>query len=180
MTASPTASAQGERVSSTSWRVIVDWSIDCNVSGGSYFGTLNLVDVATGERIFLGGTSRPAGNDRVNVARRATARFLFPRIRSSCSGPPPQSHGSEFRETDGAAVRIPPLGEGDARRGAPTADRGGATSRARASAAPATPCGGEPASARPSARRAPTADGRWPGGPDLRAPRGGPDQRARR
>lgn len=113
VTASPTASARGERVSTSSWRVIVDWSINCNVSGGSYFGNLYLVEVATGEKIYLGGTSGASGTDRQIVARRATARFLFPRIRSSCSGPPPLSHGSNFRETDGAAVRIPPLGEGD-------------------------------------------------------------------
>jgi Ca2+-binding RTX toxin-like protein len=114
VTASPTASARGERVSTSSWRVIVDWSINCNVSGGSYFGNLNLVDAATGETTYLGGTASASGTARQNVARRATARFLFPRIRSSCSSAPPQSHGSGFRETDGGAVRIPPIGEGDA------------------------------------------------------------------
>lgn len=114
VTASPTASAGGERVSTTSWRVIVDWSVNCNVSGGSYFGNLNLVDAATGETIYLGGISSASGTDRQNVARRATARFLFPRIRASCSSPLPQNHGSGIRESEGAAVRIPPLGEGDA------------------------------------------------------------------
>ena len=101
-------------MSTSSWRVIVDWSINCNVSGGSYFGNLNLVDAATGETIYLGGISSASGTDRQNVARRATARFLFPRIRASCSSPLPQNHGSGIRERDGAAVRIPPLGEGDA------------------------------------------------------------------
>ena len=113
VTANPTASASGERASTRSWRVIVGWSINCNVSDGSYYGNLNLIDAVTGETIFLGGTSSASGTDRQLVERRATARFLFPRIRSGCSGPLPQNHGSGTRQADGSAVRIPPLGEGD-------------------------------------------------------------------
>ena len=71
------------------------------------------MDAATGETIYLGGTTSASGTARQNVARRATARVLFPRIRSGCSSPLPQNHGSGTLERDGTAVQIPPLGEGD-------------------------------------------------------------------
>ncbi len=113
VTASPSVSARGERFSDRTWTVIVDWAINCNVSGGQYFGDLNLVDAANGERTYLGGTANPSGTSRQLVERRTTARFLFPLIKASCGSPPPYLHGSDVEERTGPGVRIPPLGEDD-------------------------------------------------------------------
>src|ERR687893_1235136 len=64
VSANPQVSARlGERLSENSWIVIVDWSINCEgAASPNYTGNLNLVDLDTGERIYMGGTSSAGGS----------------------------------------------------------------------------------------------------------------------
>src|SRR3954467_1983563 len=84
VSAAPTASAHlGEELSDNAWEVIVDWAVNCSgASDPNYFGTLNLVDADTGERMYQGGISGASGTDRYPVERRATVRTVYPEIQA--------------------------------------------------------------------------------------------------
>jgi len=136
VSAAPKVTARGEPFSDRSWRVVVDWSINCSVSGGSYHGDLKLVDADTDETTLLGGTAAPSGTNRPLVERRRVDRRVYPVMRSSCGGPAPLYHGSDTLEARGNTVLIPALGD-NGTGGGSDRDAGGqgrrATSRAPAS-----------------------------------------------
>jgi Ca2+-binding RTX toxin-like protein len=102
----------GERISATTWRVLVSWEVRCEGPdwAPSYGGSLELLDVGTGERIYLGGVSTAAGTTGVHVERRAKERQLVPYLKISCSLTNPEdgeSHGDGPIEVTGTAVVVP-------------------------------------------------------------------------
>jgi Ca2+-binding RTX toxin-like protein len=115
VSANPQVSARlGERISSQSWIVIVDWSINCaGAANPNYTGDLNLVDIDTGERIYMGGTAGPSGSDRQPVTRRALPRRVMPELKGGCFDGPPQPHGSGTITVTGNTVTVPALGDED-------------------------------------------------------------------
>ncbi len=125
VSAAPAVTARGEPFSDRTWRVVVDWSINCSESGGSYFGDLKLVDADTDETTFLGGTAGPSGTSKPLVERRRVERRVYPVMRSSCGGGPPLYHGSGTREVRGDTVLIPALGDARYRRAPSGRDDGG-------------------------------------------------------
>jgi RTX calcium-binding nonapeptide repeat (4 copies) len=128
VTSSPQVSARlGERLSDNSWVVIVDWSINCSgpaPGNALYTGNLNLDDVASGEVIYMGGTSSASGSDRQPVTRGDLPRQMRPRIKASCFDSGPGNHGSDTLEVTGNTVTVPGKGDenGD---GAPDGSPGG-------------------------------------------------------
>ena len=116
VSANPQVSAQlGERLSTNSWIVIVDWSINCSgAASHTHGGDLKLVDVDTGEEIYMGGTFAPAGSDRQPVDRRPLPRRVRPVLRAYCSDSNPASpHGSGTIEVTGNVVTVPGQGDED-------------------------------------------------------------------
>lgn len=117
VTADPQVSARlGERISDTSWAVIVEWSINCSgpaPGNALHTGSLNLDDLDSGEVIFMGGTAGASGSDRQPVARRSAPRRLRPRITASCFDSGVGNHGSATLEVTGSAVSVPGLGDDD-------------------------------------------------------------------
>src|SRR4051794_40952221 len=70
-----------ERSGPSSWIVEVTWSVTCaGAAAGkeNYSGNLNLVDLDTGERIYLGGVSSGSGTARQLVGARERERHLTP------------------------------------------------------------------------------------------------------
>jgi Ca2+-binding RTX toxin-like protein len=115
VSASPQVSARlGERISDNSWAVIVDWSINCSgAANPNYSGNLYLVDVDTGERIYMGGVSAAAGSDRQPVDRRDLPRRVMPELTAGCFDGPPQPHGSGTKTVTGNTVTVPGKGDED-------------------------------------------------------------------
>lgn len=115
VSANPQVSARlGERLSSNSWIVIVDWSINCaGAANPNYTGNLNLIDLDTGERIYMGGVASAAGSDRQPVERRALPRRLMPELSAGCFDGPPQPHGSGTKTVTGNTVTVPGRGDED-------------------------------------------------------------------
>ncbi len=115
VSAEPEASARlGERLGSQSWIVVVDWSINCRgAANPSHGGNLYLVDVDTGEQIYMGGTFQPSGSDRQSVARRTRPRRVQPRLKASCFENGPGLHGSGAKEVVGNVVTVPARGDED-------------------------------------------------------------------
>lgn len=117
VTASPQVSARlGERLSTFSWAVIVDWSIDCSgpaAGNALHAGNLNLDDLGTGEVIYLGGTAAASGSSRQPVTRRGSPRRLRPRIKAGCFDSGLGNHGSGTLEVTGNTVSVPGLGDED-------------------------------------------------------------------
>ncbi|HEX2234594.1 MAG TPA: calcium-binding protein [Thermoleophilaceae bacterium] len=115
VSSNPQVSARlGERLSSNSWIVIVDWSINCSgASSPNYTGNLNLIDVDTGERIYMGGTSSAGGSDRQPIERRSLPRRLMPELSASCFDSPPSPHGSGTKTVTGNTVTVPGKGDED-------------------------------------------------------------------
>jgi Ca2+-binding RTX toxin-like protein len=115
VTASPQVSARlGDRLSDTSWAVIVDWSINCTgpaAGNALYTGNLNLDDVDSGEVIYMGGTATASGSDSQPVTRGSLPRRMRPRIKASCFDSGPGNHGSDTLEVTGNSVTVP--GKGD-------------------------------------------------------------------
>jgi Ca2+-binding RTX toxin-like protein len=102
-----------EQVTSNSWLVEVRYGATCTVNDRvDWFGSLKLIDQASGEEIFLGGVSSSSGVSRVPVASKPVWRRLYPLFRIACTAGFP-SHGSEFREILGAAVLVPPIDGGE-------------------------------------------------------------------
>jgi Ca2+-binding RTX toxin-like protein len=107
----------GERLSDTSWIVIVDWSITCSGPApgqANYTGNLNLDDVGSGEVIYMGGTSSASGSDQQPVTRHSVPRSMRPRIKASCFDSGMGNHGSGTSEVTGNTVSVPGLGDEDA------------------------------------------------------------------
>jgi len=115
VTANPQVSARlGERVSDNAWSVIVDWSINCSgAASPNYSGNLYLVDVDTGERMYMGGVSNAAGSTRQPVDRRSAPRRLMPELTASCFDSPPAPHGSGTKTVTGNTVTVPAKGDED-------------------------------------------------------------------
>lgn len=115
VSADPQVSARvAERLSSQSWIVIVDWSINCGgAADPSHGGDLYLVDVDTGEEIYMGGTFSPSGSDRQPVSRGPLHRRVRPRLKASCFDNGPGLHGSGTKEVLGNVVTVPRLGDED-------------------------------------------------------------------
>jgi Ca2+-binding RTX toxin-like protein len=103
-----------EQVSTNSWGVEVRHGGTClgDTLAVDFFGSLKLVDEASGEEIYLGGVSSASGKTSVTVASKPVWRRLHPLLRIACTAGFP-SHGSEFIEVVGAAVLIPPINGGD-------------------------------------------------------------------
>lgn len=104
----------GDRLSDTSWSVIVDWSIECSgpaPGAANYTGNLNLDDVDTGEVLYMGGTATQSGSDAQPVERRTQPRRMRPRLKASCFDGGIGNHGSDTVEVVGNVVSVP--GKGD-------------------------------------------------------------------
>ena len=115
VTASPQVSARlGERLSTFSWAVIVDWSINCSGPVRAlYSGDRVLDDLDTGEVIYLGGTTAASGSSSQPVTRRSLPRRLRPRIKAGCFDSGLGNHGSGTHEVTGNTVSVPGLGDED-------------------------------------------------------------------
>lgn len=115
VTASPQVSARlGERLSDSTWAVIVDWSINCSgpAPGNALFtGNLNLDDVDSHEVLYMGGTSHASGSDSQPVMRRSLPRRMRPRLKASCFDGGFGYHGSNTFEVTGNTVSVPGLGD---------------------------------------------------------------------
>jgi Ca2+-binding RTX toxin-like protein len=126
VSASPQASALlGKRVSDSTWEVIVSWAVNCSgpaPGSANYYGSLSLVDAASGEEYYLGGVSSAGGDDRINVARKVVDRRLYPRLHASCSEG--AGHGSPFIDVNGGSVVVPRRGDRGDRPGAPAGGQG--------------------------------------------------------
>lgn len=86
ITATVSASLK-ERSSSRSWIVEVSWTATCQgaAPGAENFtGSLNLIDLDTGERIYLGGVSGAPGKARQSVEARSRERRLRAELKISC------------------------------------------------------------------------------------------------
>jgi Ca2+-binding RTX toxin-like protein len=95
ITANVTASVT-QRFSSRSWLVHVTWEVTCvgaGAGGAGYQGTLNLIDVDTGERIYMGGVSTASGTADQLVYAKATERHMKAELQISCFEYP-SLHGS--------------------------------------------------------------------------------------
>jgi Ca2+-binding RTX toxin-like protein len=118
-----------EQVATNSWRVEVRYGGAClgDSSRVDFFGSLRLVDEASGEEYYLGGVSSASGKTGTTVASKPVWRRLHPLLRIACTAGEP-SHGSEFIEVVGAAVLIPPTdgGEGGGSGGGSGSGGGGA------------------------------------------------------
>jgi hypothetical protein len=76
-----------ERVSSRSWLVEVSWDVTCvgvGAGGASYQGNLYLIDLKTGENMYLGGVSSASGTVNQLVEARSHERNLVAELRISC------------------------------------------------------------------------------------------------
>jgi hypothetical protein len=99
-----------ERLGSNHWIVEVGWSINCKgvgAQGASYSGDRTLVDIDTGERIYLGGVTSAAGTTRQPISARDRDRRLRPELRANCGDRGALSHGSETVLVAGGLVVIP-------------------------------------------------------------------------
>lgn len=118
-------------VSRSSQTVVVTWSALClgAVGDTSYYGSLDLIDLDTGERTYLGGVSSAAGTVEVSVERRARVRQLVPYLKISCSirFADGESHGDGPIELTGVAILVPPLDGGGGASGGGSGAGGGPT-----------------------------------------------------
>jgi Ca2+-binding RTX toxin-like protein len=98
-----------ERLTGDSWMVEVSWTSTCNgagAGGASYSGDLYVVDVDTGERIYLGGVSGASGKAKQPILVKATERHVLPELRLSCFDNE-TVHGSASVTIQGGEVVIP-------------------------------------------------------------------------
>ena len=85
-----------ERAGEDSWIVEVTWTVNCRgvgPGGAFYSGDLNLEDVDTGERIYMGGVSSGSGRARQLVGARPQPRRMRAVLRINC-GDSATLHGS--------------------------------------------------------------------------------------
>jgi Ca2+-binding RTX toxin-like protein len=148
-----------ERLSPRSWSVEVSWSATCQgaaAGADNYQGNLYLVDVDTGERIYLGGVSSATGKATQVVDARARERHMRPELQISCFESP-SAHGSGTvvvtGDPLGGVVIIPPIfndgrgaggGGGDYGSGDPTEPQrpGGCTKALEGTSGPDSLVGG--------------------------------------
>jgi hypothetical protein len=96
-----------ERAGSNSWKVKVSWAAVCQGAGGAFFsGNLSLVDMASGESIYLGGISSASGEVFQLVAAKVVNRQLRPEMKINC-GDNGTLHGSPTITVFGGSVVIP-------------------------------------------------------------------------
>jgi Ca2+-binding RTX toxin-like protein len=72
----------------TTWIVEVTWTVTCNGAGSAgalYHGSLNVVDVDTNKRTYLGGVSTATGTASAVYAAEAKEQHLKPELDISCS-----------------------------------------------------------------------------------------------
>lgn len=106
-------SAKVSEVRDRSVTIEVSWGAACpGAQQASYSGSLELVDQASGERIYLGGVSRASGTARQTVDRLDHDRDLIPRLKLSC-WEDASFHGSET-EAVGPAVAVAARGRSGA------------------------------------------------------------------
>lgn len=100
----------GERVGD-SWRIEVEWAINCRgATSPRYFGDLNVLEQGgEGERFYLGGTFGPRGTTTLSVAMKESPRRLKPHMKSACGEGSGILHGSPFVEFLGNEVVVPAL-----------------------------------------------------------------------
>lgn len=100
----------------TTWIVEVTWTVTCNGAGSEgslYHGTLNLIDVATKEKTYMGGVSTATGKGEALFTAKAREQHLKPELNISCSDYA-TFHGASTIAT-GPVVTVPALyddGEG--------------------------------------------------------------------
>jgi hypothetical protein len=118
VTASVTARTV-ERFSADTWIVEVRWQATCVGATGntSWGGTLNLVDVRTGETIFLGGVNSGSGTQRQLIHAKRRWQRLRPDLTIHCFEGALDGEGPIT--VSGPAALVPP------RFGAPGTDGGG-------------------------------------------------------
>jgi Ca2+-binding RTX toxin-like protein len=98
-----------ERAGSNSWKVKVSWAAVCQGAGGAFFsGNLSLVDMASGESIYLGGISSASGEVFQLVAAKVVNRQLRPEMKINC-GDNGTLHGSPTITVFGGSVVIPAI-----------------------------------------------------------------------
>jgi Ca2+-binding RTX toxin-like protein len=108
ISASVTARLLEERERSVTIRV--SWSVTCNnATSPSYYGNLNLVDQATGQKIYMGGVSAGSGQADQIVDRLDRDRTMVAVLKISCASTP-DNHGSETIEPGSNPVTVPQLG----------------------------------------------------------------------
>lgn len=111
VTISAAVSATVKKLTPSSAHVRVSWGIACSGEGTDprYSGDLKLVDLATGEEIYLGGVFSGDGDAIQIVERRATKRSVRPEIKANCGKTDAEGvvHGSDTIEAVGAALVIP-------------------------------------------------------------------------
>jgi Ca2+-binding RTX toxin-like protein len=109
-----------ERASSRAWRVEVSWEVNCvGAAPGSagYSGNLNLVDIESGEQIYMGGVSSASGKADQLVYAKATERHMRAELKISCFEYPSLHGAGPIVVTSGANggaagfVVIPALGD---------------------------------------------------------------------
>src|SRR4051812_18001986 len=72
----------------TTWIVEVTWTVTCigaGWEGALYHGTLNLVDVATKEKTYMGGVSTATGKGEALFTAKAKEQHLKPELNVSCT-----------------------------------------------------------------------------------------------
>jgi Ca2+-binding RTX toxin-like protein len=128
---SASAGAQVERFGTDSWRAEVTFSVYCQGTGAGgafYSGNLSMVDLDTGEDVYLGGISGASGTTSQIFHSTDRWRRLAPMLKVSC-GDEATLHGSDTIEVVGGAILIPPRlgggGGGGGRGGGGGAGRGG-------------------------------------------------------
>ena len=103
-------------ISPDSVKVRVGWLIACQGEGSaaSFTGNLNLVELVTEERIYLGGVSSESGKVRQLVGRTERDRSMSPELTVSCSKTMPDNsiHGSDTVTVRGAGIVIPAKEDG--------------------------------------------------------------------
>ena len=108
VSAAVTARVLEERERSVTIRV--GWSVTCsNATSPSYFGSLRLVDQATGGEIYMGGVSGGSGQADQLVDRLDRDRTMVAVLKISCASHP-DLHGSETIESGSNPVVVPQLG----------------------------------------------------------------------
>jgi Ca2+-binding RTX toxin-like protein len=109
-----------ERASSRAWLVEVAWNVQCigvGSGGAGYSGNLNLIDVDSGERIYMGGVSGASGKADQLVYAKATERHMKAELKISCFEYPSLHGAGPIVVTSGASggaagsLVIPALGD---------------------------------------------------------------------
>lgn len=110
LTATSVSAQLKERFGSSSWIVEVSWDATClgaAPGADNYTGSRNLIDLDTGERIYLGGVTSAPGESTQVVEARSRERRLRPELTISCFEDG-SVHGGGPVVVTGHTVIIPP------------------------------------------------------------------------